>query len=164
MKNPDFTIIVDTREQQPWSFDNFAVANKKLDTGDYSIEGLQHLLCIERKKSISEFANNIIESRFKDVVIRMSQLKYSFLLLEFSLEDVLIYPIGSTVPKRMWDKIKISPAFLLKNLLELQLNHNIIVYFCGNASDAEKMAEYIFKKIYYIEKQNIKNNQNQSEN
>ena len=160
----NFTIIVDTREQHPWEFPYHAKANKKLDTGDYSIEGLQHLLCIERKKSISEFANNIIESRFKDVVIRMSQLKYSFLLLEFSLEDVLIYPIGSTVPKRMWDKIKISPAFLLKNLLELQLNHNIIVYFCGNASDAEKMAEYIFKKIYYIEKQNIKNNQNQSEN
>lgn len=156
MKNPDFTIIIDTREQQPWSFDNFAVANKKLDTGDYSIEGLQHLLCIERKKSVSEFANNIIESRFKDVVMRMSQLKYSFLLLEFDLEDILIYPVGSTVPKRMWDKIKISPTFLLKNILELQLNHNIIVYFCGGSDNAEKMAEYIFKKIYYIEKNNIK--------
>ena len=126
MKDPDFTIVVDTREQQPWSFDHFAKAHKKLDTGDYSIDGLQHLLAIERKKSVSEFANNIVESRFKDVIIRLSQLKYSFLLLEFDLEDVLIYPIGSTVPKRMWDKIKISPAFLLKNILELQLEHNII--------------------------------------
>lgn len=156
MNDPDFTIIIDTREQQPWQFSHFATAHKKLDTGDYSIDGLQHLLCIERKKSVSEFANNIVESRFKDVIIRMSQLKYSFLLLEFDLEDILIYPIGSTVPKRMWDKIKISPTFLLKNILELQLNHNIIVYFCGSSSNAEKMAEYIFKKIYYIEKKNIK--------
>lgn len=156
MNDPDFTIIIDTREQQPWTFSHFATAHKKLDTGDYSIDGLQHLLCIERKKSVSEFANNIVESRFKDVIIRMSGLKYSFLLLEFDLEDILIYPIGSTVPKRMWDKIKISPTFLLKNILELQLNHNIIVYFCGSSSNAEKMAEYIFKKIYYIEKNNIK--------
>jgi ERCC4-type nuclease len=154
MKIDDFTIIIDTREQQPWEFKNYAVANKKLDTGDYSIEGLENILCIERKKSASEFANNIVESRFKDVVMRLSQLKYSFLLLEFDLEDLLVYPIGSTVPKRMWNKIKISPAFLLKNIIELQINHNIIVYFCGDSSNAEKMAEYILKKIYYIESSN----------
>jgi ERCC4-type nuclease len=152
MKNNDFTIIVDTREQQPWIFDNYTVANRKLDTGDYSIEGLEDLLCIERKKSVSEFANNIVESRFKDVVMRMSQLKYSFLLLEFDLKDVLIYPVGSTVPKKMWDKIKIIPAFLIKNLLDLELNHNIKVIYCGNSSNAEKMAEHILKKVHYIEK------------
>jgi hypothetical protein len=151
-KHGEFTIIVDTREQQPWEFEHHAVAHKKLDTGDYSIEGLEDILCIERKKSSSEFANNIVESRFKDVIERMSQMKYSFLLLEFYLEDLLIYPIGSTVPKRMWDKIKISPAFLIKNILELQLNHNIIVYFCGTATNAKKMAEHILKKIFYIEK------------
>jgi ERCC4-type nuclease len=156
MNDPDFTIIVDTREQQPWGFGHFATAHKKLDTGDYSIDGLQHLLAIERKKSVSEFANNIVESRFKDVIMRLSQLKYSFLLLEFDLEDIMIYPIGSTVPKRMWDKIKISPAFLLKNILELQIKHNIIVYFCGDSTNAEKMAEYIMKKIYYMEKNNMK--------
>lgn len=147
----NFTIIVDTREQQPWTFESYAVASRKLDTGDYSIEGLEHLLCIERKKSASEFANNIVESRFKDVVMRMSNMKYSFLLLEFDLEDLLIYPIGSTVPKKMWDKIKISPAFLIKNIIDLELSHNIKVFFCGDASNAAKLAEMILKKIHYLE-------------
>jgi ERCC4-type nuclease len=151
-KHDDFTIIVDTREQQPWTFTEYSVANKKLDTGDYSIEGLENLLGIERKKSISEFANNIVESRFKDVILRMSQLKYSFLLLEFDLEDILIYPRGSTVPKRMWDKIKISPAFIIKHILELQINHNIKIVFCGNAINAQKIAEHILKKVNYIER------------
>jgi ERCC4-type nuclease len=147
----EFTIIVDTREQQPWEFKEHSVAHRKLDTGDYSVEGLEHLLCIERKKSASEFATNVIESRFKDVIMRMEQLKYSFLLLEFDLEDLLIYPIGSTVPKKMWDKIKITPSFLIKNIMELQLNHNIKVMFCGNSSNASKLAEFIMKKIHYIE-------------
>lgn len=147
----NFTIIVDTREQQPWSFDNYTKAHKKLDTGDYSIEGLENILTIERKKSSSEFATNIVESRFKDVIMRLSQFKYSFLLLEFDLEDLLIYPIGSTVPKKMWGQVKITPAFLVKNILELQLNHNIKIIFCGNPTNAEKMAEFIFKKIHYIE-------------
>lgn len=152
----NFTVIVDTREQQPWHFENFAVANRKLDTGDYSIEGFEDILCIERKKSISEFANNITENRFKDVVERLSKMKYSFLLLEFDLNDVLIYPVGSTVPKRLWDKIKISPSFIMKHILELELNHNIKIFFCGNSHNAEKLAEFIFKKIYYIESKNRK--------
>ena len=152
MKNDDFTIIVDTREQQPWCFDNYATSKRKLDTGDYSIEGLEHLVGIERKKSVSEFANNIVESRFQDVVDRLSQLKYSFLLFEFDLEDILIYPIGSTVPKRMWNNIKITPAFIMKNVMELQLIHNIRVAFCGSSGNAEKMAEYILKKVNYLER------------
>lgn len=154
MQNTDFTIVVDTREQQPWTFDNYATAKKKLDTGDYSIVGLEHLLGIERKKSISEFANNIVEKRFIDVVTRLSRLKYPFLLFEFDLKDVLIYPVGSTVPKRMWNNIKISPAFLMKNIIELQLLHNINVMFCGSSSNAEKMAEFLLKKVFYLEHTN----------
>jgi len=155
MQNNTFTIIIDTREQQPWSFDNYVTANKKLDTGDYSIEGLENIVCIERKKSVSEFANNITESRFKDVKERLGQLKHSFLLLEFDLEDVLIYPVGSSVPKKMWDKIKISPAFIIKHLLELQIYHNIKVIFCGDSENAETMATHILKKVFYLEKDNI---------
>jgi ERCC4-type nuclease len=157
MINDSFTIIVDTREQQPWSFDNYTTANQKLDTGDYSIKGMENLLAIERKKSVSEFANNITESRFKDVVSRLSQLKYSFLLFEFELEDVLIYPVGSNVPKKMWDKIKISPSFIIKHLLELQMYHNIKIIFCGDSDNAEKMATHILKKVYYLERENLKN-------
>ena len=67
------------------------------------------------------------------------------------MQDLLDYPVGSTVPKRMWDKVKITPAFLIKHILELQLNHNIKIMFCGNAENAEKLAEFIFKKIHYIE-------------
>ena len=110
------------------------------------------MLAIERKKSASEFANNVTESRFKDVVERLHSMKYAFLLLEFDLEDILIYPVGSSVPRKMWDKIKISPAFIMKHILELQINYNIKVVFCGDSTNAEKMAEYILKKVNYIER------------
>lgn len=144
----NFHIIVDTREQQPWEFENMVKSVSKLDTGDYSLKGLEHILCIERKKSVSEIANNITESRFKDVVARMDTFKYAFLLLEFELDDVLAYPVGSNVPKRMWEKLKITPKFILKHLIELQLVHNIKVLFCGSPSSAERMALSIMRKVY----------------
>tara|TARA_E500000331_G_scaffold355453_1_gene410987 strand:+ start:2949 stop:3425 length:477 start_codon:yes stop_codon:yes gene_type:complete len=149
MKNEDFRIIVDTREQQPWSFEDYSTSIAKLDTGDYSIEGLEEIICIERKKSVSEVANNITESRFKDVINRLKEIKYPFVLLEFDLYDVLRYPVGSNVPKRMWSKIRISPAFIMKNILDLELKHNIHVIFCGDEVNASKLAGMIFKRMYY---------------
>jgi hypothetical protein len=146
----NFHIIIDTREQHPWSFEHMEKTVSKLDTGDYSLKGLESLFCIERKGSVSEVANNITEKRFKDVVDRMRVIPYAFLLLEFDLEDVLIYPVGSNVPKKMWDKLKISPKFILKHLLELQILHNIKVVFCGDPSNAEKMALSIMRKIYEL--------------
>ena len=144
----NFHIIVDTREQHPWSFDHMEKTVSKLDTGDYSLRGLENIFCIERKGNVSELANNITEKRFKDVIERMSNIKHSFLLLEFELEDVLIYPVGSNVPKKMWDKLKISPKFILKHLIELQILHNIKVIFCGDSSNAEKIAISIMRKVY----------------
>ena len=71
----------------------------KLDTGDYSVAGLEEVLCIERKKSVSEIANNIVEKRYKDWTKRMSKYKYKFLMLEFDLDDVYRYPRIHDVPK-----------------------------------------------------------------
>jgi len=148
MINDDFTIIIDTREQKPWSFENHVVANQKLDTGDYSIEGLENLLAIERKRNISEFANNITEKRFKNVIDRLSKIPYSFILFEFDFDKVIHYPIGSDIPKKLWSKIRISPAYIIKNIIELQINHNIHVVFCGDSSNAEIIALSIMKKVY----------------
>lgn len=120
----------------------------KLDTGDYSLKGMEEIFCIERKGSVSEFANNITEKRFKDVVARLSKIPHAFLLFEFDLEDVLIYPVGSNVPKRIWDKLRISPKFILKHINELQLLQNVKVLFCGNAINAEKMALALMRKAY----------------
>lgn len=146
----DFTIIIDTREQKPWTFEHHSTANHKLDTGDYSISGLENIVAIERKRNVAEIANNITESRFEDVVNRLSKIKHAFVLLEFNLDDVIRYPIGSTIPKKLWSKIRITPNFIIKHLLDLELEHNIRVIFCGNSSNAEKIALAILRRIHKI--------------
>lgn len=148
MSNNNFTIIVDTREQKPWVFSDHATAVQKLDTGDYSVQGLEHLLCIERKRNVSEIANNITESRFKDVLSRMSKYRFPFILLEFDLQQVLDFPIGSDIPKSVWPKIKISPKYILKCIMEMSLLYNIYVIFCGSKPNAEIYATSIMKKVY----------------
>lgn len=156
----NFTIIIDTREQKPWLFSNHATAHIKLDTGDYSIDGLQNIVAIERKRNVAEIANNITEKRFKDVVDRLSKIPHAYLLLEFDMSDVMSYPIGSDIPRKLWSKIRISPNYIIKHLVDLQVDHNIKIIFCGSASNAEKIALSLMRKIYQENKNILGDNSN----
>ncbi len=147
---PDITIIVDTREQQPWDFGTLSQSVGKLDTGDYSLRGLEELFCIERKMSVSEVANNIVEKRWKDVVKRLESYQYPFLLCEFSLSEVYSYPEGSDVPQKLWGKLRVKSGFIMKHILEMQMKYGIHVLFCGDAENANKLALGLMRKIYEL--------------
>lgn len=147
-KQDEFTIIVDTREQMPWEFGYHTTSKKKLDTGDYTIEGFESLFTIERKMSVSEIANNITENRFKDVLERLSKIPHAYMIMEFSIEDIYTFPVGSDIPKRLWDKLRIKGHYIMKILLEAQLNHNIHILFCGDSENAERTAASLMKRIY----------------
>lgn len=148
MNYDEFNIIVDTREQNAWEFGNHTTSRHKLDTGDYSIEGLEHLLSIERKQSVSEIANNITEKRFPAFLERLSLIPHKFMLFEFDLEDVYQFPVGSDIPKKMWDKLRVSSSYILKNISLFHIKYGIHTVFCGDADNAEKMAIRIMRTVY----------------
>ena len=62
MKTPPFTVIKDTREQDGWTFERFdtryhtctGMVLQKLETGDYSLKGMENIFCVERKGSVAE--------------------------------------------------------------------------------------------------------------
>jgi ERCC4-type nuclease len=151
-----FNIIQDTREKSPLKFPSdisySRILQKKLDTGDYAVEGLENLCAIDRKGSVNELATNLHEDRFPDVIERISRCKYKFLILEFSLDDVLQYPVGSDVPRRLWSKIKISGKYILKCLTEFQIKYGINIVFCGDTSNAALYVLSILKRIEENEK------------
>ena len=148
MKNKYFNIVVDTREQKPWDFnDSFNITKAKLDTGDYSIEGLEHLVCIERKSSVNEVSNNITEKRFKDVLDRMAGFPHPHILFEFDLHDILNFPHNSGIPQRLWKNLRISPLFLLKYITEINTVYGIHTHFCGDRENAKALAVSIMKRV-----------------
>ena len=126
-KSKPFTIIKDTREQDGYTFESSSsryhtcngMISRKLDTGDYSIEGLEDKLCIERKASVVEFANNVghDQVRFLKEIERMKDFRYKFLVLEFSLTDLMKFPEGSSIPEGDWGKLKVTNKFMLKMIM-----------------------------------------------
>ena len=160
-----YTVIKDTREQDGYTFESFTgrytsckgMIVEKLDTGDYSLKGLEDKLCIERKGKVSELAINIGKDkhRFMREMERMKEFKFKFLILEFTLDDVLKFPDGADIPEGNISKVKISGNYILKMLLEIQTKYDIPFYFCENKRNAKTMINSIFKRVseYYSQEE-----------
>ena len=78
-------VIVDTREQIPFSFIGFPVTTKPgtLHTGDYSIAGFENVLCIERK-SLGDLAGCMTNGRerFERELERMRSMQCAAVIVE----------------------------------------------------------------------------------
>lgn len=144
-----YTVIKDTREQQGWEFGETSNCDgmviQTLKTGDYSLCGLEYALVIERKGTSGEFAKNILEKRFERELERMDGYLHPFMLLEFTMEDILMYPQNSGIPKYLWGRIKISKWFILKTLMEYEIKYKTKIILCG--SHGKEVAASIFKRM-----------------
>lgn len=143
-------IVIDTREKNPWTFEqaNASTTFRKLDTGDYALDGLEHLLCIERKRSVAELANNLTDSRFKRELERMAEFPNSFLILEFDYRHIDTFPEGSEIPKNRQKQVKVRGPFIIKCLSDIMLKYNIQVLPCSHVMYAESVAYSLMKNIY----------------
>ena len=142
-------IIIDTREKTPWYFNSTSATTtfRKLDTGDYSIDGYEDILCIERKKSVSEIANNITDPRFKRELERMAEFKHKILILEFDYRHIDAFPEGSDIPPKLKKRVRIKGPFIIKCLSRIITKYGITVLPCSNSIYAEHVAYSIMKEI-----------------
>jgi len=156
-KAPSYTVIKDSREQDGYTFEPFhsryhtckGMVVRKLDTGDYSLEGLEDKICIERKASVSELAINLGKDkhRFMAEVERMKDFPHKFLILEFSLTDLMKFPEGSDIPEEKWDSIVITNKYMVKMLVEIQMYNDVHVIFCDSRAKAKLIVSSILKRI-----------------
>lgn len=145
-----YLVIRDTQEKKDyWEFSPSKLCagtiSKHLETGDYTIETMEHLICIERKGRIAEWAQNIIEERFVNELERMRKFPFAFVILEFDMKDLMNYPYSSDIPPKLWPRIKISPYLLLKKTIEFQCEYPEINFVFSGAYGKD-IAGSIFKR------------------
>lgn len=135
-------ILRDSREKIPFmlEFYGFQVERAALKTGDYTVLGKENFLAIDRKKSVSELASNLFEdyTRFKKEMIRMSEITNSFLILEFPIEHVLLYPHGSGIPRRKWAYLRATPSGIYNKLDIIYKQYGVKTIFHDNRDLAEQ--------------------------
>jgi len=91
---PKPVVLIDTREKYPFDFSrfpNWIAASKKqaLKAGDYSAEGMESLLILERK-TLTDLITTVIQerTRFFKQCEKMSKYRWKALLIEATYEDI----------------------------------------------------------------------------
>lgn len=149
-----YKIVVDTREQQPLEFGPYkdceGSISKALKVGDYSIEGMEDSICIERKASTIEIARNlgVDQARFYRELEKMKDFEHKFIVCEFSMEDLIQYPNNSGVPKYALEKLKINGKFLLKKMIEISMDYNIHVIYAGSKYNSYLIVGSLLRRIW----------------
>jgi len=152
-KEAEYNVIKDTREQDGWFFKPFGpcvgMIEQKLDTGDYSIQGLEDKICIERKGCVEELALNLGQGkdRFLREIERMEAFPHKFIVCEFTAEELMKFPKSTRIPIKNKASVKITGRYMIKCLIEFQLHHGVHIVFCGDKYNAFLFVSSVFKRI-----------------
>ena len=132
----DFTIIIDTREQTPFAFKpDIPTVSGSLETGDYSIQGMQDLITVERK-SLSDIVGCCGKGRdrFKRELHRMRGFKAKCVIIEATLQRV---------SNGNW-RSQIKPASVLGSIASWRHRYGIDFIYAGNPElGAEECVRYL---------------------
>jgi ERCC4-type nuclease len=136
MSNGRIELIIDTSEpvHTAWEFDanRFVCKRESLETGDYSIRGLEHSVTIERK-TLGDAVNTVIHGwmRFRKELYRMAGMDYGIVVIEASVEDILAKNYESDA----------EPLSVLGKLNAITIDHGIPVVFAGSREFAMLFAD-----------------------
>jgi len=133
-------IIIDTREQEAYEFDpeTVEVKHQALSTGDYSLDGFEDRVCIERK-SLQDYVQSVIKQRdrFLKEVKKLSEIPHCSIVVECDLADIMgkRYRSGA------------HPNSVLGAILSLMIDHQVPVCFCSDRQLAKTFVEGYLKRV-----------------
>lgn len=82
-------VVIDSREQRAWQFENLPSERGTLDTGDYSLRALTHLVAVERKSFDDLLACVGRErDRFRRELQRLRAYRFRALIIECDYADI----------------------------------------------------------------------------
>ncbi len=154
-----FTIVVDTREQKPWTFQGFeADARDKyaeilvqtergtLVTGDYSIKGLEDRVTIERKSLNDAFGTfGGDRDRWERELCRLQEVGCASVIVEAGWSSVLRADRPLSTKGRCF-----TPKMFYRSVISWQIKFsNVHWWFAPTARFAERTCFRILEKFWH---------------
>lgn len=144
----DIKIFIDTREQQPLSFDK--QESMKLDFGDYTAAGEHYSYTYIDRKSANDFIGTLSLKnleRFKREIERAREAdSYIFIVIESDLAGLEAYMRAAK--RNNFGPSKTNLNFIYHNMREISHEFNDVCQFVFTGS--RENSEKIIKKILYF--------------
>ena len=139
---PDrITVVVDTREQEPYHFDpeRVTATRRALPAGDYTLEGWEDQVAVERK-TLEDLVGMVIRSRkrFRKELERLAEFKAACVVVEADLSDILTERYRSGA----------HPNAVLGAVLSIVVDFRLPVYFCSDRQSACRFVEGYLRRAH----------------
>lgn len=153
----DLKIFWDSNEKKGrWELPlPFKMERKRLETGDYTIEGYENLIAIERKSGLLEVFGNLAGSdrvRFENTLLRMSKFPFKAIVIEDEYSNLT--RALAILKKKSHGKARVDQASMDCWLNKISIQYGIPVHFIGPHHDG-KFLVWMFK-IAYLQAFNYK--------
>ena len=148
-----FTVLVDTREGLPYSWEGVTCQAATLEAGDYSIIGMEPVVCVERK-SFADFYGCLTSGRerFENSLHRLAAVRYPLVVIEAAMSDFLkpfIYVAAGGRPTRS----RLPPRVAQGSLLSWQSRFRIPMLLCGERNAAARMTLQHLEMAWRLERE-----------
>lgn len=133
-------IVVDTREQLPWTFEGQPVTmvRAKLPAGDYSVVGLEHRVAIERK-SLDDWTGTVLRdrARFYRELELLRSYDFRCVIIEAGIREIVMGKQKSLV----------RPEAVLGFIAEVVVAQSVPVYLAGSRAEAQLLAGALLRMV-----------------
>jgi len=149
---PKPLVLVDTREQQPLpifqNHRNWILGERRatLKTGDYTVEGMEDLLCLERKSLADLVACTVTyRQRFLASCARIAKFKWKAILIEATFEDIKSGFERFDIPS------EVHPNAVTGTLDAIEAKFGISILYTSTLRElaAERAASWLSKHFTY---------------
>jgi DNA excision repair protein ERCC-4 len=130
------TVLIDSREQLPYSFPGMNTEVATLTTGDFSLKGFESIIAIERKS-------------IDDLVMCCGRQRQRF---DREIQRLLAYPVRALVVEADWHDIalgewrsKLTPRQVASSLISFQVR-GLPVVMAGDRDMAEKLTAGMLRR------------------
>ena len=143
----EMVIVVDTREQRPFTFQDMNVRFEALPAGDYSIVGFQDRLAIERK-NLGDFLSSIAHGRkrFQRELEKLSGYERACVVVEADY---------SHIAGGVHERSKMSPRAALATMSVIWTDYGVPVFTCYNRLHAQDFTLRVLIR-FYLRKRGLK--------
>jgi ERCC4-type nuclease len=115
-------VVIDDRERTPYAFPDAVTA--RLKTGDYSAQGFEQRVAIERKSLVDAYGSiGGGRNRFEREVQRLAELEYGAIVIEATLAGFLEEPPAYS---------DMNPRSALLSYLAWSVKYRVPVFFAGD--------------------------------
>jgi len=142
-------VLYDKQEKRPWVLP-FKMKRANLKTGDYTFEGFEKVIAIEKKSGLIELLNDLANGyrpTFVRFLERLSKYPVKVIVVEDTLSELSISRALTHISKKSRGKARLTSRSIYYWTAEIATKYGIPIVFVGKRAKIDLLPE-VFRACF----------------